>query len=181
MSVQEIPAGARAVHLSGKKARGRVAIVDAADYATVSQFTWHLRERVNDYGTMNGPYAATSVRTADGRRRIIQMHTMLTGFKQTDHRDRNGLNNTRSNLRDATSQQNNANKRKQFNCTSQYKGVRWRPKAKSWHARIYVNGAEIHLGAYSDDKAAARAYDAAALEAFGEFALINFPAEQAVA
>ena len=93
---------------------------------------------------------------------------------ETDHKDGNGLNNQRYNLRWATKTQNRQNQRPQEGCTSRFKGVRWDKNARKWRACIKVQGKQVHLGFYSLEIDAARAYDNAALLYFKEFARTNF-------
>jgi hypothetical protein len=44
-----------------------------------------------------------------------------------------------------------------------------------WRAKLKKNGKLFPLGEYRSEWAAARAYDEAAREMFGEFAALNFP------
>jgi len=90
-----------------------------------------------------------------------------------DHRDGNGLNNTRSNLRVATNAQNSQNKSIYKRNKSGYKGVTWNSEGKKWVARIGFNGKYIYLGIFADIKDAARCYNEAALKYHGEFARLN--------
>lgn len=100
--------------------------------------------------------------------------------KLIDHIDGNKTNNVISNLRVATKSQNNANKKLEPNRnTSGFKGVSLN-KATShlknpWRAYIMKNKKRIHIGMFSNPIEAAQAYDAKALELFGEFAKLNFP------
>jgi hypothetical protein len=91
-----------------------------------------------------------------------------------DHINGDRLDNQRGNLRIATRQQNcwNTTKRK-GNYTSPYKGVSWR--RGQWAAYITVSNRQRPLGKFADPIEAARAYDCAAREMFGEFAYLNFP------
>jgi hypothetical protein len=94
---------------------------------------------------------------------------------EVDHVDRNRLNCTRENIREANRSQNNANVSRKRGSTSHYRGVRRevRSKKESWTARIAARGQQIHLGSFDCEEDAARAYNKAALEYFGEFAVLN--------
>lgn len=94
--------------------------------------------------------------------------------RRVDHRDGDGLNNQRCNLRAATNIQNQHNSRKHKNgVTSRFKGVSRAQKRDAWVARITIDGKIKYLGYFKDDCDAARAYDKAAIEHFGEFAKVN--------
>lgn len=120
--------------LLGKRARkhkGRLALVDDADFEYLNQFNWY-------YQAKDG-YA---VRNEDGK--TILMHRAIlnvpVGF-EVDHTDNNGLNNQRSNLRIATHQQNLWNTRKGRFKHSIYKGLnKNRSKVNPWIARIIYKG-----------------------------------------
>lgn len=144
------------------------ACVDDCDFDDLIQFTWFLQTTPK----RRVVYAAKG-HSKDGDWET--MHTRITGFKKTDHKDGNGLNNQRSNLRQATHSQNKANAPKYRGTpTSQFKGVSWHPKCGKWLAQIKVNNKTRHLGYFDDEVEAARAYDTAALHHFGEFAHPNF-------
>lgn len=93
-----------------------------------------------------------------------------------DHINGNGLDNRICNLRLATQSQNMANwtRRAKRNC---YRGVSHKGYnfPKPWQARIGHQGVRLYLGTFANKKDAARAYDKAAKELFGEFAKLNFP------
>jgi hypothetical protein len=158
--------------------QGKFAIVDACDYEWLSRWNWWLLKFPMSYGHLF--YAA---RSAGGRlnKHTILMHREvarragLPESKEYDHIDRNGLNDSRSNLRPASRTQTRANSTKSKGKSSQYKGVYWHKKAGKWMARIGVNRKMRFLGYFTDEVEAARAYDRAALEIYGEFACLNFP------
>jgi hypothetical protein len=94
--------------------------------------------------------------------------------EQIDHKNGNGLDNRRDNLRKATATENNRNRMKlRAPCASKYKGV-WRHYDK-WGAAIWDKGKSIKLGRFDTEAKAAEAYDAAARRLHGEFARVNFP------
>jgi hypothetical protein len=165
--------------LSGRKARGRVALVDDADYELVSRHSWHVTEEVRGPGRRTyGPYARTGIYSpTDQRTRTLLMHVLITGIRTgIDHANGDGLDNRRENLRPAGQNLNSANARPGLARSSRFKGVR-RHQCGRWEARIRVDDRPVYLGLFSDEEVAARAYDAAATAAWGEFARPNFPAQ----
>jgi hypothetical protein len=87
-----------------------------------------------------------------------------------DHIDGDKLNNSITNLRIATVRQNGANLLKYHKGTSKYKGVGWHKRDKKWRAYI----SNQHIGYFESEEGAARAYDARAVEEYGDFAKTNF-------
>jgi hypothetical protein len=90
-----------------------------------------------------------------------------------DHKNHNGLDNRRANLRVCTRQQNLANCRPGRNNTSGYKGVSWSKQHRKWASYITVDYKKRHLGLFMEKRDAATAYNSAAFEAWGEFAYLN--------
>lgn len=167
----------KTVPLHGEKAAGRVALVDDGDYGLVMQYRWNVWEDPGPghrHTRGHGPYAMTKI-TRGGVETTTRMHQMITGWPLTDHKDHDGLNNQRSNLRRATVRQNGLNSRPALNRSSRFKGVSWHKQSQRWSALIRSLGTAHELGFYRDETDAARAYDAAARELFGEFAYLNFP------
>jgi hypothetical protein len=116
----------------------------------------------------------------DKSRRQIGMHNQImsppTGFI-ADHKNGDGLNNTDENLRLASDTQNSANQKLRKDSQTGFKGVSIDKRSGIYRARIRVNKQEYHLGSFRSVENAARAYDIAAREHFGEFARVNFPEE----
>lgn len=149
-----------------------VMIVDAADYPRIAAYKWRIGKR------HLGTYARAHKRLADGRYKTIKAHNLILAAapgQEVDHVDRNGLNNSRKNLRLTTRRENDLNRRLQANNKSGYRGVCWASRRQAWQAEISVNGKVKHLGRFGTPEEAARAYDAAAREVNGEFAQLNFP------
>lgn len=145
---------------------GGFAIVDAADLPLVAGYTW--RREGNGYAQAGG-------RGPLGKQRQVRMHQLIIDSElQIDHRNGNKLDNTRANLRPATPSQNQAN-RGPTKHSSRFKGVSYRPAQNKWTAQIMFQRKLIYLGFYANEEDAARAYDAKAIELFGEFARTNFP------
>lgn len=143
--------------------QGKIAYVDADDYAKVMFMTFTL------FKTKNTNYAKAG--TGEYLHRIVMGLVENDGLK-VDHVDGNGLNCVRSNMRICTNQQNNQNRRSEYT----YKGIYWIPVKEGikWCARIKHNTITIHLGTYDTEIEAAQAYDKKALELFGVFANLNF-------
>lgn len=68
----------------------------------------------------------------------------------TDHIDRNKLNNLLSNLRYLEHWQNGHNRGLQINNTSGMKGVSWNRIQEQWHVYIWIKGKRTHLGFFDD-------------------------------
>jgi hypothetical protein len=150
--------------------QGFVALVDDADYESVmAAGRWHVVQP-----RPNGMYAKRHLRRRPNRTRPhLAMHTFLTGWRLVDHINGDGLDNRMCNLREATVSQNNRNRPLRGSRTG-YRGVYIKAPGR-WHARLKLNGKNLYLGSFGDPADAARAYDAAAFDAVGEFARLNFP------
>lgn len=146
--------------------QGQIALVDDEDFENLNQFRWCAVKIGRTF------YAVRNVRI-DGKKRGVRMHCQILGGKLIDHKDHNGLNNQKSNLRFCTASQNCMNKRKRKNCVSIYKGVCFHKQHKRWLAHIKKDGKDNHLGYFVTEIDAAKAYNIKAVELFGEFANLN--------
>lgn len=131
--------------------------------------------------------------TVNKKSKTFLLHREVMGVTDSkiliDHKDGDGLNNMKSNLRVCTHSENRKNRRnKSDNHTSKYLGVslkktRYKYTVKSgeervsittrWEARIQHNKKQISIGFYDKEEEAAMAYNQKAIEYHGEFASLN--------
>ncbi len=163
--------------------QGKFATVSDVDYATVSKYKWYA------YVSRGAWRARRSKRIEKGKSVLVSMASEIKNATKplmVDHKDRDALNNRRSNLRVCTFRQNCRNRsRNDLGKTSKYKGVIWRKNRKRWIVQIragelLANGLSrtLWIGSYRCEIDAAKAYDKAAIKYFGRFACLNFPTGQ---
>lgn len=148
--------------------QGLFAKVDDLDFDIVSKFKWCAQKR------KHGHHAARYF-----GKKYVYMHQMILATEKgvgVDHKDGDGLNNMRDNLRPATKRDNGRGFRHLKGKTSKFRGVCWHKAAQKWAVALtLVRSKTLYLGLYLDEVEAARVYDAAAREHYGAFATPNFP------
>lgn len=154
--------------------QGYVALVDDEDYDRVNQFKWSAHVQSHTV------YAVRSLPRINGKQPFERMHRFILDAPdgmEVDHKNGNGWDNTRANLRLATRAENRRNKRRSRNNTSAFIGVYWDKDRNKWRAKVNVNRKQMYAGLFDSPEEAARARDKLALELHGEFAMLNFPEE----
>jgi len=152
--------------------QGQAALVDDEDYNRINAHKWCAQWHRN----ARSFYATRGSRDGYGKRRAIHMHREVMGTETcecVDHINHNTLDNRRDNLRVCSNSQNQANQRLSTKNTSGFKGVYWYKERGKWRVNLKVNNKRCHCGYFVTALEAAIAYDKAAREAFGEFALTN--------
>ena len=152
---------------------GKFMLIDSEDEALVTAIPWRAHRAAAERF-----YASCLQRDDAGVQRRVYLHRLILGSgpqDRVDHINLDTLDNRRENLRPCTDFQNRGNTALSSNNTSGYKGVHWHKGTCKWRAYIKYGGRQHSLGLYFDPEDAARAYDVAAIQVFGEFARINFP------
>jgi len=146
-----------------------VALVDDSDYDIVSTYNWHLHKSGHKF------YAKTSIYNS-GYQCSLYLHRLIMGVNpefEIDHINGDSLDCQRSNMRVTNRTGNMRNKSPHRNGTSRFKGVSWHKATKKWTTCIYINKKQHTIGYFDNEIAAALAYNAYALEHYGEFAKLN--------
>ncbi len=154
--------------------KGYVALVDDEDYERVAAFKWTALTAKRKHGIVVYGYRREGWDNATRKwTRMVYLHQFImdapSGF-DVDHRDGNGLHCWRGNLRVGTRSQNLANNRRHIGASG-YRGVSFDD------GKPFAQISAQRLGTFETAEDAARAYDAAAIQRFGEFARLNFPHE----
>lgn len=147
-------------------------MIDDEDAGIVCQYKWYA-----SYAKGNQSfYAKTTVKKSNGNRTSMFMHRILIavlGGQFIDHANGDTLDNRKTNLRVCSRKENNRNRKLQRTNTTGYKGLKWHSRLSKWEARIGVDGKYKYLGLFKEKEDAARAYDKAAVEHYGEYAHLN--------
>jgi len=150
--------------------RGKCAVVDDADFEFINQFKWTAKQSGKNF------YA---IRGIGGRKnpKRLWMHREILGIDQTvDHKNGDGLDNRRVNLRPASQALNmRAYRAKSEGKTSRFRGVHWYARDSIWVSQIETDGKRYWVGRFQDEEAAARARDKKVLELGFTREALNFP------
>lgn len=151
-----------------------VVLVDREDWPRIARYKWRVVKR----GVML--YAATDYKGRTFYLHRTIMRVPVGDLRRVDHRDSNGLDCRKSNLRMATFEQNNQNVNNRQKGVTGYTGVELNAQG-TYTARIRTGAGRErkYIGTYKTAEAAARAYDAEAIRLRGEFAVLNFKEGQA--
>ncbi len=152
--------------------QGKVALVDDEDFEYLNKIKWYVSKTKTNF------YAAND--------KIGLMHRFILKSprdKITDHKDHNGLNNQKYNIRICTYSQNAQNRISKLNGNSHFLGVTKIINKKKYKNRIYiyqyymaqitVKGKQKTIGMYKSEIQAAKTYNNAALKHHGDFANLN--------
>lgn len=147
--------------------QNKVALVDDEDFEYLNQWKWSAH-----YG--RGKWYAIRNQRINGEVNIIYLHRFIMKTPENlvvDHKDDDGLNCQRYNMRNCTQSQNMQNSSAKNK--NNLKGVGRITGGTKYTAQIHLNGIKKHLGSFNTAVKAAKAYNTAATKYFGEFACLN--------
>lgn len=126
------------------------ALVDPCDFVAVNDFRWHLSAQ---------GYVKRETGTAGQGKKSFYLHREILGLapddpRQVDHKNRNRLDNRRSNLRAVTAAENAQNRGHQ---TGRFRGVARATHGGTWLARVQIKGVVHYLGRFATEDEAGHA------------------------
>lgn len=151
-------------------------LLDDSDYDLINQWTWHIKKDHNVlYARRNYWINVDGVKKC----KSVLLHRILLNENDPkvliDHKDHNGLNNQRINLRRCSTCENLRNKKSELGSSSRFLGVTYRKESNTWEASIkdVRVGKRKYIGRFQTEQQAAAAYNLYAETIFGEFANPN--------
>lgn len=161
--------GANFFMKSIKLDKGLSAMVDDADFEELNKFKWYADKIGNTFYAKRRAFVGDKYTAVYMHRHILMPPKNIV----VDHKNHNGLDNQRSNLRECTRGQNQINQRSQKNSSSKYLGVSWSKERKKWQAHCCKNYKVYSCGRFDNEADAALAYNELAKRLHGEFANLN--------
>lgn len=142
--------------------------IDDDDFRVVGGLNWYCIKAGRGHR-----YAGWYFKDRDGKESLLLMHRVLFSLQhgdkmEVDHRDRNGLNNKRENIRLCEHKENMRNRKISKANKCGLKGVY--ASGNKWRAEIKFNGKKIHIGCFSTKEDAHDAYKKSASELHADFA-----------
>jgi hypothetical protein len=132
-----------------KLTKGEFAIVDNEDFDNINQYKWYFCK-------------GYAVRDIGGRknRKTIYMHRLINGTPEkmeTDHINRNKLDNRKCNLRSVDKMLNSINRGKNKNNKSGFKNIYFEKCSGKWRLELTVKNKNYRLGRFLNIKDAVNA------------------------
>jgi hypothetical protein len=129
----------------------KTVLIDDADYDLIKNYSWHIKKaRKTDYVKANAGC------------KTVYLHRLIMGLNgpMVDHKNRNGLDCRRDNLRHITKSgnQRNSKYKKKSNLPT---GVNLERKTGKFYSRIKINNKSKYIGTFDNAEDAGYAYEAA--------------------
>jgi hypothetical protein len=151
---------------------GKVVLVDDEDYERANQYHWNIRlqDKILERVTMSKWHSGNkeNINLAHFVLEVSLDHNQCVIF-----RNGNRLDHRKSNLKITTKREAHLRSRGNGNSTSKYKGVSWSKARKKWIAQVTIGGVRKNLGGFEEEDEAARVYNLAAVQAYGEHTFQN--------
>jgi hypothetical protein len=152
---------------------GDVVLLDDADVGLMAGRNWYAAKR-GPVTYVSGRYPGR--KRGEGSRGFVFLHHLISGLPRVDHKNGNGLDNRRENLRPATQAQNGLNRAPKKG--KRFKGVFFDKRRGTWYAQIGMNWQVTTSPTGLTEEECALWYDQMARKLHGDFARLNFPDEE---
>lgn len=155
--------------------QGYSTLVDDEDFEELNKFKWHVKHHRNTIYAVRTEW----ILGGNGKQKHFKMHRVILGITNPkeliDHKNHNGLDNQKNNLRICNGSENQKNRLSRKNSTSKYLGVSLSDNV--WIATIKYGDKTRYLGRFEKtnegEVMAAKKYNEFAKIYHGEFANLN--------